>query len=214
MPEILKDSAAPFGINFVPSLVLLFTNFFALEYGGVAAVSAYAAMSYAVYTFDYIFQGICDGIQPIISYCKGANETAEERRAVKSAAIVLGVFVVFCVLITPVLIMFMPGILAVSGKAAEMMSRGFVFYAAAYPFKAAVKFICSYYYAAGKRMRSNLMVYADPLIFTPGFLLLFTKLSGIDGVWLSMTASQFVLTLIGVVIYNTGKKSKGVPGGL
>ena len=55
----------------------------------MTAVSAYAAMSYAVYTFDYIFQGMCDGIQPIISYCRGAGDSAQERRAVTSAGWIL-----------------------------------------------------------------------------------------------------------------------------
>ena len=60
--EIVRSSLAPFGVNFVSSLVLLFTNYFALRSGGTAAVSAYGVMSYAVYTYDYVFQGVCDGV--------------------------------------------------------------------------------------------------------------------------------------------------------
>ncbi len=198
--DILKDSGAPFGINFVPSLVLLFTNFFALKFGGVAAVSAYAAMSYAVYTFDYIFQGICDGIQPIISYCEGANDKKQKLKAVKNAGITLFVFSLLCIAITPLLIKFMPSILKVSDEAARMMNGGFWIYAVCYPFKAFVKFVCSYYSAAGKRSLSNIIVYLDPVLMTPGFLLILTKLFDVNGVWLSMTASQVLLSLISVIV--------------
>ena len=45
--QIAKSSVAPFGLNFVPSVVLLFTNFFAFRAAGAEAVSAYAVMSYA-----------------------------------------------------------------------------------------------------------------------------------------------------------------------
>ena len=55
---VLKNSVAPFGLNFVPSMVLTFTNFFALKTGGTTAVGAYAVMSYVLYTYDYVFQGV------------------------------------------------------------------------------------------------------------------------------------------------------------
>lgn len=193
---ICKDASAPFGINFVPSLVLLFTNSFALKTGGVAAVSAYAVMSYAVYTFDYIFQGICDGIQPVVSYYHGARDGAGKAHAVKYAGGILAVFSVFCILLTPLLTVFMPRVFAVSADAERLMRRGFWIYALAYPFKAWVKFVCSYYYAAGQRKLSNMLVYVDPLVFTPGFLLLLTAAVGIDGVWLSMPFAQIAMAAL------------------
>ena len=206
---ILKETAAPFGINFVPSLVLFFTNIFALKTGGVAAVSAYAAMSYAVYTFDYIFQGICDGIQPIISYCKGSNDKAEEKRAVMSAAIIIYVFSLICAVLTPALIKILPVVLGVSSDALSMIKTGMWIYALSYPFKATVKFVCSYYYASGKALLSNILVYLDPIVFTPGFLILMTKFAGVNGVWLSMPFAQILLTIVATsVILQLRKYSK------
>ncbi len=184
--RILLSSAAPLGINFVPSLVLLFTNAAALETGGVAAVSAYAAMSYAVYTFDYIFSGVCDGIQPAVSYAHGAGDRPEIRRAVKTAAVILGTLCVGCILLTPLLIRVLPWALGTSETAAVMLRRGMWIYAVGYLPKAAVKLICSYFYSVGAGLRANLFVYLDPLIFTPLGLFALTKTNGIDGVWMSM----------------------------
>ncbi len=197
-PSILLNASAPFGINFVPSFVLLFTNAAALKEGGVAAVSAYACMSYAIYTFDYIFQGVCDGIQPIISYSRGAADLSEERRALRCGGLILGILSVCSIALTPLLIRFLPGLLGVSGDAENMIAAAFWIYAASYPFKAAVKFICSYYYAIEKKGISNLLVYLDPLCLTPLSLLLLSAALGIDGVWLSMPLVQLLLTLIGV----------------
>ena len=211
--QIFADTAAPFGINFVPSLVLLLTNSFSLYYGGTAAVSAYAAMSYAVYTFDYVFQGICDGIQPIVSYCIGERNVREEARAIKCASIILLGFSLLCVMSTPLLVRYMPGILGVSDNAVHMMKRGFWFYAISYPFKAAVKFVCSYYYATGKRGISNVLVYLDPFVFTPGFLLILTCMWNIDGVWLSLPAAQIMLALIGTFAVIKGKNRREYAAG-
>ncbi len=200
VPKILFGSAAPFGINFVPSLVLMLTNAAALKWGDVAAVSAYAAMSYAVYTFDYIFQGMCDGIQPIVSYCHGSNDKAEERRALKRAGIILLSFSLICIALTPILIKLLPMALGVSGVAADMIVSAFWIYAISYPFKAFVKFLCSYYYAVEKQGISNILVYLDPLCFTPISLFALTALCGITGVWLALPISQILVTIVGCTV--------------
>lgn len=201
---VLKAATSPMGLNFVPSAVLLFTNFFAAKIGGengVAAVAAYAVMSYAVYTFDYVFQGVCDGIQPIISFCRGSGDKAEEKRAVKSAVIILGVCVAVFIALTPALIYFMPKVFNTTGIAEQMMKSGFIIYAVSYPFKAAVKFICSYYYAGGKTMISNLLIYVDPLILTPALLILLPKFFAVDGIWLSLTVAQLIVTALGLLSF-------------
>ena len=197
---ILIGSTSPFGINFVPSVVLLFTNYFALKVGGTAAVSAYAVMSYAVYTFDYVFQGVCDGVQPIISYCCGAGDDKSKKRAFRTSAIILALFSILFIAVTPVLIIGMPKLFAASGTAEEMMRMGFIIYAVSYPFKAAVKFICSYYYACGKTKTSNMLIYVDPVVFTPVLLAVLPYFMGINGIWLAMTMAQIFVTLLGVLL--------------
>ncbi len=197
--DMLRRATAPFGVNFVSSVVLLFTNFFALKEGGTAAVSAYAVMSYAVYTFDYIFQGVCDGIQPVVSYCCGAKDKKGEKRAMKCAAVILALFSLFCILLTPALIRVMPGLFSVSDEAEKMMISGFIIYGFSYPFKAAVKYMCSYYYAIGRTSLSNSLTYLDPLFLTPMFLITLPRIFGMNGIWLAMTLSQVILSVIGLI---------------
>ena len=203
---ILAASTSPIGINFVPSVVLLLTNYFALAEGGTAAVSAYAVMSYAIYTFDYIFQGVCDGVQPVISYSVGSKDNAEKLRAMKVSEIILTISSLAFIASTPLLIYIMPKIFAVSKEAEMMMNTGFIIYAFSYPFKAAVKYIGSYYYAIGKNTISNLLVYSDPLVFTPILLILFSWIMGMNGVWLSLTLSQVCVTAFGALSFFVKKK--------
>lgn len=205
---VLAGSTSPFGINFVPSVVLLFTNYFALKVGGTAAVSAYAVMSYAVYTFDYIFQGVCDGVQPVISYCCGAGDERMKKQVLKQSVVILALFAFLFVGLTPGLISVMPRLFAVSDTAEEMMRAGFWIYAASYPFKAAVKMICSYYYACSRIKLSNLLIYVDPVILTPLCLTVLPRFMGMGGIWLSLTLAQVVATVLGVVLV-LFKKAKG-----
>ena len=196
-PKILKASTAPFGLNFVPSAVLLFTNYFALKAGGTAAVSAYAVMSYAVYTFDYVFQGVCDGVQPVISYCSGSEDKAGEKRSVGAAVKILAVFSIAFASLTPLMIVFLPKIFAVSKSAENMMQSGLKIYAISYPLKACVKMLCSYYYAKNETKISNFLTYIDPLFFTPLFLVILPIAFGSDGIWLSLVFSQASVSIIG-----------------
>lgn len=201
IPDILKASTSPFGINFVPSVVLLFTNCFALKYGGTAAVSAYAVMSYAVYTFDYIYQGICDGVQPVISYCCGAKDDEGEKHALKVSVRLLIVVTILFILLTPGLIYIMPKLFAVSDAAKRMMNSGLVIYAFSYPFKAIVKFICSYCYASKRTKLSNILIYADPILFTPLCLITLSHFLGISGIWCSLVLAQVLVSMLGILIF-------------
>lgn len=191
---VLKNSVAPFGLNFVPSMVLTFTNFFALKTGGTTAVGAYAVMSYVLYTYDYVFQGVCDGAQPVFSYYRGANDIHEERNTLYKTIITMTALSVAFVALTPAAIAFLPKIFAVSAEAAQMIKTGFIIYAFAYPLKAAVKFICAYAYSTGKVALSNIITFLDPFLFTPLSLLVLAP-TGTSGIWAALPVSQ-LLTLI------------------
>lgn len=205
---ILKNSFAPFGLNFVPSAVLLFTNYFALKAGGTAAVGAYAVMSYAVYTYDYVFQGVCDGVQPVLSYYRGANAVAEEKKTVNKAIITLIVLSAVFIALTPAMISFLPKIFAVSGEAEQMMKTGFIVYAFAYPLKAAVKFVCSYCYSVGKIAVSNVLTYLDPFLFTPACLALLAG-KGMNGIWAALPLSQLLVLFAAGIAFVVVRRKNG-----
>lgn len=198
--QIAKSSVAPFGLNFVPSVVLLFTNFFAFRAAGAEAVSAYAVMSYAVYTFDYIYQGVCDGVQPVLSYCQGADDIVQKQRTVKTAVIILCVTSVIFIALTPALISLLPWLFNVSQQTAEFMRTGLIIYAFSYPFKAVVKYVCAYNYSIGKNIISNVITYIDPLLFSPLFLAVLPMAFGIDGIWIALPAAQIATSLASVIL--------------
>ena len=207
-PCILKASVSPLGINFILSLVLLFTNYFAQSVGGTEAVAAYTVMSYAVYTFDYVFQGVVDGVQPVISYSIGANDKGTEKRALKVCALTLAVSALMFAALTPLWIKVMPKLFSVSTKAELLMRNGFIIYAFSYPLKALVKFVCGYYYASNKPLISNILIYVDPLLLTPFLLWLLSSTMGVNGIWLAFTLTQFLIALPSVLSLWIYKRKK------
>lgn len=206
---VLKNSVAPFGLNFVPSMVLTFTNFFALKIGGTTAVGAYAVMSYVLYTYDYVFQGVCDGAQPVFSYYRGANDIREERNTLYKTIITMTALSVAFIALTPVAIIFLPDVFAVSAEAAQMIKTGFIIYAFAYPLKAAVKFICAYAYSTGKVALSNTITFLDPFLFTPLSLFVLSP-TGTSGLWAALPVSQLLTLIAAGFIYFVLKKGSGL----
>ena len=206
---VLKNSVAPFGLNFVPSMVLTFTNFFALKIGGTTAVGAYAVMSYVLYTYDYVFQGVCDGAQPVFSYYRGANDIREERNTLYKTIITMTALSVAFIALTPVAIIFLPDVFAVSAEAAQMIKSGFIIYAFAYPLKAAVKFICAYAYSTGKVALSNIITFLDPFLFTPLSLFVLSP-TGTSGLWAALPVSQLLTLIAAGFIYFVLKKGNGL----
>ena len=208
--EILSASVAPFGINFVPSATLLFTNYFALKCGGTAAVSAYAIMSYAVYTFDYVFQGVCDGVQPVISYQNGAGDIPGKKKTIKTAVLLLFALSVVFSALTPAMIAFLPGIFDVSDVAAKMINTGLKIYSLSYVLKASVKFICAYCYSVREKIISDILTYLDPIVFTPFFLFILSSAVGINGVWWSVECAQAAVCVVAAAIFAVKKSRKGI----
>ena len=207
--DILRSALAPFGINFVASLVLLFTNYFALQYGGTAAVSAYGVMSYAVYTFDYIFQGVCDGIQPIVSFCFGAGDVQQAKRTLRSAVIILAVLAAAFVLLTPLMIWGLPKIFSASAETAGFMHSGLIIYAFSYPCKAAVKLICSYFYSKKKLWQANMLTYIEPLLLAPLLLAVLPLWVGLNGIWLALPVSQAIVAAVGIPLLALSRGNNG-----
>ena len=211
MKEILSASVAPFGINFVPSATLLFTNYFALKCGGTAAVSAYAVMSYAVYTFDYVFQGVCDGVQPVISYQNGAGDIPGKKKTVKTAALLVLALAIAFSAFTPAMIAFLPGLFDVSDFAGKIMNAGLKIYALSYILKAAVKLICAYCYSIREKIISDVLTYLDPVVCTPFFLFVLSSAAGLNGVWWSVVVcSQATVCIVAAVIFAVRKSRKNI----
>ena len=169
-------------------------------------------MSYAVYTYDYVFQGVCDGVQPIISFCNGAEDDEQKRNTVRIAVILLGTLAVVFALITPVMIWGLPALFSVSAQAGIFMQQGLIIYAFSYPFKAGIKFICAYHYSNKRAWQANLLIYLDPLL-TPLLLMFLPQLFGMNGIWLALPLTQTFVFVTGIFLTTVfsgidGRKSK------
>ena len=76
-----------------------------------------------------------------------------------------------------------------------MARTGLILTATAYPFAGIVRSAISYFYAVDKTKQSTFLVYADPLLLTPLFLLILPTFFDVNGIWSVMGAVQFTLCI-------------------
>ncbi|WDP92131.1 MAG: hypothetical protein HUN04_21390 [Desulfobacter sp.] len=194
--EITKIGLSPFGLTIAPALVQMFTNFQCLHYGGNSAVAVYTVMAYAAYFVYSIMQGLADGIQPLVSHCTGAKDRASVDMVLKKAfALGLGLSALFAAAFYLARYEF-PIFYGMSHEGAEKCINAMVAVAISAPFVVVARVMSAYFYAMDDGKNASILVYADPFVFTPLFLVALPLGMGIEGIWAAYPATQMTLSLL------------------
>ncbi len=191
--NILKIGASPMGLFLSPSLVIVFSNWQCLAYGGEMAVAVYSVLSYLSGACQSLLQGVGEGVQPIISYCRGAENYAAMKRTLRKAA---AMTMAMAVLAMALIFLFrggLPDLFGTSEEVGNVICRAALFVMAALPFLGATRLLSSYFYAVDEPRLAMVMAYADPAAATPVFVFLLPMLFDLDGVWLAYPAAQAAL---------------------
>ncbi len=205
--QIFQTGISPFGLSFVPSLILISNNWRCLQFGGEAAVAAYAVASYVVEAVGLILSSIGEGIQPLLSYYMGAKRGKTLQYLVKRAS-VLAIFVSVCLSVAVYFCMPVVGaIFNVSPQASALLQSALFWSLVAFPLMGIAKLSASYFYALNAYKNALFLIYADPLFLTPLLLLVLPVLFGIQGIWMALPAAQGLVALAGGILYYLHKPS-------
>lgn len=193
---ILHYGISPFGLSLSTSVILLITNLRALEYGGTTGVAIYAVLSYVIGSVVPLVTGVGDGIQPLLSYAKGAhdlNSLAKLRRWGLYLAVSIALF---CSVLTMVLRHQLPLLFGAGEEAALQGANAMWTLALGYPFMAIVRFCSSYFCAVGQPLASGILAYGEPLIAQPTFLFIVPLFLQLTGVWVAYPAAVAVMAAV------------------
>lgn len=194
--DIIKISMSPFGISIAPSIVLVLTNWQCLKYGGDTIVATYAVISYVVFPVQSLLSGVGEGIQPLISFYKGAGEEESIKKVKKLAyrtSIALSILLTIAVLfnIRKIAIIF-----GLSSEAQMFFKSGMFISVLAFLFIGIVKLKSSLYYAYGDIKSALLIIYGEVVIIAPIALIILPILFKVNGIWLSLLFTQLAIIII------------------
>ncbi len=195
--KICKTGLAPFGLSMAPSLVLIFSNFMCLRYGGAEAVACYAVISYVTFPMQNILFGVGEGVQPLISLYSGAGKK-EELKYIKKIGRRMSVTIaliatILCLVCTAQLAEFF----GVSGITREYFEIGMRMSSLAFILIAVVKFYTATQNAMGDSKSAIVATYCETLAIAPLFTLILPNFFGLIGVWMAFPFTA--VAMVGIV---------------
>lgn len=193
---IFYYGCSAFGLTISTSVLILITNLQALRYGGTEGVAVYAILSYVLGSVLPLVSGVGDGIQPLLSNSYGAYdwESIMHLRR-KGLSLAVGT-AAFCSVLCWIFRYELPLVFGASPWAAQEGARAMWTLVLAFPFMAAVRFLCSYFCALGMAGASSMISYGEPLVIQPIFLLLLPVFLDLQGVWISYPVAMVVMTMV------------------
>lgn len=204
--KILSNGSSEFFSNISMSVMSVVYNLFLLKYGGTTGVAAFSVIMYVDSIMGMLVFGMCDALQPAISYCYGAGLISKVKAIFKrialGAVILSAASFLFMLFLGPFVA---PVFIKPNDKELlEVSVIGMKLFSVSYLTGWVDMCFSSYFTALEHPARSLLSSFFGTLVFPIGFLFVLTPFLGLDGVWLdplvSCTASAIFTLILGVTM--------------
>lgn len=191
---------APALPNAAVAVVVTLANHQAMRHGGVAALSILGIMLTLTTLYQQLFNGVAQALQPIVSVNFGAGGRARIRRAFwmgVRVSFMLGLACSLLSLFFPIgtLRLFMnptPEVIAL----APTLVRGI---AASFLPMALCILACGYLQALLRTLPAATLALLRSVGFSAAFLIALPPLLGLNGVWLALTATEWLTLLLALL---------------
>ncbi len=199
--QICSIGVSPFALSACACFIVIYINYQLLAYGDDFCVGAYGIINRMQMLFVMIIMGVAQGMQPIVGYNYGAGLMARMRQCVTQSIVVATVVS----MVGFALSMFAPRLLVQcftdNATLIDLASRAFKLCMIAYPIVGAQIIISQYFQSIGKTSVSIFLSLSRQLLFLLPCLVLLPLWLDIDGVWLSISLSDVIASLVAIAIY-------------
>ncbi len=200
--RIYAIGLSPFLMNICACVVVIFINRALLDYGGAdgdLAVGAHGILNRTTMFFVMIVFGVTQGMQPILGYNIGANNFNRVKKTLR-----MGIWIGMAITVTGWLVSeLLPDtvsrLFTTDPKLIELSRSGFRIYFICYPVVGCQIVIQNFFQSVGKPQMSIFLSLTRQLLFLIPFLIIFPMFWGINGVWASMAASDFIAFVIAII---------------
>ena len=209
----LRLGLAPFGLTILPEATVVAINVNLSMYGGEQALAAYAVVSYTACVIQMLIQGVGDGSQPLISKHYGAGDADGVRRFRNTNYLITISLGVLGLAAMYLLRNQVPLLFGASAETAGLIAYALPIFSTAYVFYGFTHASTSYFYAVDDAKASSAIVYGEALLVV---LIVFgaARLFGLDGIWLSVTVVQMVLSVAAGTLLHYRHRTRRAEGAL
>ena len=197
-PTIFLTALSPFGLTFSPSIIIAILNKGAIVYGDELSVACYAVISYVTCVLQLLFQGIGDGTQPLLGNYYGSENNVALKKVLK-----LSYCFSLAVGFSGVAVLFllnnqMPYWFGTSPEVASQFQKVVPCFYVGLLFVSYLRITISYFYATEKNTFASILIYGEPTLLAIFIAFVFPTFLGINGVWLSVPITQFLLMCLAI----------------
>ncbi|MEG0069443.1 MAG: MATE family efflux transporter [Cetobacterium sp.] len=198
LKRILLNGFPSFILEFAVAIITILFNSTLMLLTGEIGVAAFSIIAYIFYVFRMIFNGLAQGIQPIVSYNFGAKKWARIK-----ATLILGHKISLLVSIFILILVYFEGSIIVelfngNLELVKLATRGLIIYSSAMIFLGANFINISFLQSMEEATFANLLSIGRSLVFITIGIFTLPTLIGIDGVWLSLPFADFMTFLTGI----------------
>ncbi len=215
--DTLAIGMAPFLMNLTACLIVILINNSLKEYGGDFAIGAYGIANRVGFVFVMIIMGLNQGMQPIAGYNYGAQQYDRMMRVVKLTMIGATAVTTIGFLIGELAPEFVASLFTSDQQLIELAAQGLRYLVLVFPIVGFQMVAVNFFQSIGLASKAIFLSLTRQLIFLlPGLLLLPPLFdswfgNGTLGVWTSMPLSDFLSTLLTIVLFrNQIKKFKAI----
>jgi len=181
------------------SLVSMLYNMQLIKYAGEGGVAAYGVLMYVGMIFFSAFIGYSVGTAPVISFHYGAGNHGELKNLLKKSSVIIGVFSVGMLVLSELLAWPLSAVfVGYDEELMELTLRGFQIFSFSFLLAGVPIFGSSFFTALNNGLISAFISFLRTLVCQIAAVLIFPVFLGIDGIWISIVAAEFMAVLITV----------------
>ena len=194
--KIFKIAITGFCISLAPSIVLIFTNLQCLNYGNDAVVACYCVIAYIAFPAQALLTGVGDGVQPLISYYAGLNDTHNLNKVIKIGRTINITLSIILTIIIISILSYIPVWFNLSQEGSYHFHQGMIIYTLSFIFFGLFRFNLCYLNASLNVKKAITLILSESIIVTPLLLYILPILFNINGIWLSSPLSIILMLII------------------
>lgn len=207
--DILSIGLSPFLMNVGASMVAMIVNISLARYGGVhsdMAIGAFGIVNSIALLFVMTVMGLNMGMQPIAGYNFGAHQNDRVRRVYKLTVIAATMVTTIGFLLA---IAFPTAIVSAFTNDADLIAQSKValgFIILMFPIIGFQIVTTNFFQSIGKASLAITLSLSRQFIFLIPCILIFPHFWGLNGVWIAIPFSDFMATVLTVILVMTKNK--------
>ena len=198
--EVLTIGLSPCLMNLASCFVVIFINRGLLNYGGDYAVGAYGIVHKMTFIFVMIVMGFTQGMQPIAGYNYGAKAYDRVTKVLKITIALAALVTTLAFVIGEFFPEYVARIFTSDTKMIEMAVVGMRYNCLVFPIVGFQMVAGNFFQSIAQPGKSIFLSLSRQLLFLIPFIIIFPHFWGIDGVWVSLPASDLVSSIIAAIM--------------